>query len=271
MAQINPPKPLITQRAPADDVAHDTLHTGYDRAQMFFEEHRTPVIAAIVGLVVLVAAILGYRAWQSSRSEAGQQQLGAAISLYESGDFRAALDGTEGTPGLLEIADRYGSSATGEQARFLSANAHFQLGEMDEALAAFEAYDGDGLLAASALAGQAAVLESQDENARAADLYLRAARAFESAASSPRYLLDAARAFAAADNAEAAQEALQTVADDYADTPEAQTAATERGRVAAMASASGTPTGAVQPLPADTTAAEPDDADQILIPAPAGP
>lgn len=271
MAQINPPKPLVSQRAPADDVAHDTLHTGYDRAQMFYEEHQTAILAALVGIVVLVAALLGYRAWQGSRSAEGQRQLGAAISLYEGGDYRQALDGTDTVPGLLEIADRYGSSATGEQARFLAANAYFQLGDTDEALAFFEAYDGDGLLGASALAGQAAVLEAQGENARAAALYLRASGEFESPATSPRYLLDAARAFAAADDAEAAQEALQTVADQYGDSPEAQTAATEMGRVAAMASATGTATGTVQPLPVDTTAAVPAAGQPLVLPAPAGP
>lgn len=269
MAQINPPKPLVSQRAPADDVAHDTLHTGFDRTQMFYEENRTPILAALVGLVVLVLAILGYRAWQNNRSAEGQRQLGAAISLYESGNYRQALDGTETVPGLLEIADRYGSTATGEQARFLAANAFFLLGERDEALELFEEYGGDGLLAASALAGQAAVLEAQGEHARAAALYLEAANEFESPASSPRYLLDAGRTFAAAGDAAAAQDALETLTDEYADTPEAQTAAVEMGRVAALASATGTPTGAVQPLPADTAAAAAPGT--AALPAPAGP
>lgn len=271
MAQINAPKPIVTQRAPADDVAHDTLHTGFDRAQMFFEEHRTPILGALVGLVVLVAAVLGWRYWQAQRSAEGQQALGAAISLYESGNYRQALDGTETVSGLLELADRYGSTPTGEQARFLAANAHFQLGEMDEALALFEAYDGDGLLEASAIAGQAAVYESRGDHARAAALYLNAARAFESPASSPRYYLDAARAFAAAGDAEAAQEALQTVADEYAETPEAQTAATEMGRVAAMASATGQATGTVQPLPDTTATVSADGSAEIALPSGAVP
>jgi|GEM_PF-845670 len=255
MAQINAPKPILTQRAAPDDVAHDTLHTGFDRAQMWFEEHRTPVLAALIGLVVLVAAVLGWRAWQSSRSAEGQRQLGAAIALFESGNYRGALDGTEGTPGLLEIADQYGRSATGQQARFLAANAHLQLGEDEQALALYEAYSGDGLLAASALGAQASILEDQGEHARAADLYRRAASDFESPATSPRFLLGAARAFAAAGDAEAAQTALQQIVDDYADTPEAQTAAAEMGRVIALGSATGQATGGVQPLPADTTAA----------------
>lgn len=255
MAQINAPKPILTQRAAPDDVAHDSLHTGFDRAQMWFEEHRTPVLAALAALVLLVAGVLGWQAWQNRRSAEGQRQLGAAVALFESGNFRGALDGTEGTPGLTEIAERYGRTATGQQARFLAANAHLQLGEADQALALYESYRGDGLLAASALAAQAAILEGQGEHARAAALYQEAATDFESPATTPRFLLGAARAHAAAGDAEAAQAALQQVIDDYADTPEAQTAASEIGRVIALGSATGQATGGVQPLPADTTAA----------------
>lgn len=255
MAQINAPKPILTQRPAPDDVAHDSLHTGFDRAQMFAEEHRTPLLAGLIGLVVLLVAVFGYRAWQNNRSAEGQRALGAAISLFESGNYRAALDGEGDTAGLLEIADRYGRTATGQQARYLAANAHLQLGEADQAMALYERYRGDGLLAAGALAAQAAIHEDRGEHARAADLYLRAARDFESPATSPRYLLDAARAHAAAGNADAAREALQQVTDRYRDAPEAVTAGTEMGRVAALASAQGTPSGTVQPLPVDTTAA----------------
>lgn len=253
MAQINPPKPFSAHRT-HNELREDQLQSAVAESSIFFEEHKTTLIAVIVGVLVLAAAIIGWRVWQSKKSVEGQQLLGSAIALYESGNYRSALDGTDTTPGLTEIANDFGG-ATGEQARFLAADAHFRLGEYDEALALFEDYDGDGLLAASALAGQAAVHEQKGDNARAGALYREAATSFDSPASTPRYYLDAARTFAAAGDAPAAEAALQAVIDDYADSPEAVTAQTELGRVAAQASAVGTATGAVRPAPADTTAA----------------
>ena len=248
MAQINPPRSLSESRPPV--VREDgTMVAPESSAADFFEDHRNAILAVIGGLVVLALAVVAWRAWQSNRSEEGQRLLGAILTEYEAGNWQAALDGTDAAPGLLEIADDYGSTPTGEQATFFAADAYYQLGETDRALELFEDYDGDGLLGASALAGQAAIVEATDP-ARAADLYERAASEYESPASAPGYLLDAARAHLAAGDAGAAQAALQTVIDDWDATPEAQRAQVELGLAEARASATGQPTGDVRPAPA---------------------
>ena len=255
MAQINPPKRLTTSRE--GDLREDNLTDAYVRSASFFDEHRTVIVAVVVGVVVLALATIGFRAWRASQSEEAQRLLGAILVEYEQGNWQAALDGTDTAPGLLEIADEYGSTATGEQATFFAADALFQLGRFDEALAMFEDYDGGGLLEASALAGQAAIVEVQGDPARAAGLYEQAAGVYESPASGPAYLLDAGRAYLAAGDAAAAEGVLQRVLDEYGDTPEAGVAEAELGRAEAAASAEGTPTGDVRPAPAvaDTSAA----------------
>lgn len=265
MAQINPPKPLAAQTS--EDLREDNLTTAYARSSMFFDEHRTLILGVIGGLVALAIAVVAWRFWQEQRSEEGQRLLGAILTEYEAGNWQAALDGTDDAPGLLEIADEYGSTATGEQATFFAADALFQLGRTDEALELFQEYDGDDLLEASALAGQAAIYEQRGEAARAADLYERAADTYESAASAPGYLLDAARAHAAAGDTEAALEALERVVDEYESAPEAQQAQIELGRVTAMQTATGTPTGSVRSAPAaaDTVAATPTAADSAAV------
>ena len=249
MAQINPPRSLTESRPPT--IREDgTLAAGPDTtAADFFEDHRTTILAVIAGIVVLAIAVVAWRAYQANRSEEGQQLLGAILTEYEAGNWQTALDGTDTTPGLLEIADDYGSTATGEQATFFAADAYYQLGETDRALTLFEDYDGDGLLAASALAGQAAIVEDEDP-ARAARLYEQAATEYDSPASTPGYLLDAARAHLAAGDADAAQAALQSVLDDWEDTAEAQQAQIELGVAQARATATGQATGDVRPAPA---------------------
>ncbi|HEX8386062.1 MAG TPA: tetratricopeptide repeat protein [Rubricoccaceae bacterium] len=256
MAQINPPKTYTATRH--DSLREDGLQTAVAEGSVFFERHRTAIIATVVGLLALLAAVFGYRAYQESRSEEAQGLLGAVLNEYQAGNFQAALDGTGEAPGLLEIAETYGATATGQQATFLAADALYQLGKTDEALAMFEEYDGEGLFEASALAGQASIYEQKGDAARAADLYEQAAAAYATPAAAPGYLLDAARAHAAAGHADQAQTALQTVLDDYEDAPEAQAAQVELGRTAAAAEATGQATGGVQPAPPpDTTAAAP--------------
>ena len=254
MAQINPPKTYSTTST-RHELREDGLQTAVVEGEAFFEAHRTAIIAGVVGLLVIVAAVVGWRVVQNNRSEEAQQLLGAILNEYQAGNYQAALDGTAGQPGLLAIADEYGSTPTGEQATLLAADALFQLGKTDEAAAKFEAYSGDGLFEASALAGRAAIAEAKGDNAGAASLYEQAATAYATPASAPGYLLDAARAHTAAGQADEATAALQAILDDYSDAPEAQTAQVEIGMAMAAATAVGTATGGILPAPArDTTA-----------------
>lgn len=256
MAQINPPRTLTQSQSRHHELREDALATGASRGTEFYDDHKTTIIAVIVGVLVLALAIIGWRTWQANKSAEGQRLLGAILTEYEAGNYQVALEGTESAPGLLQIAEDYGSTATGEQATFFAADALYQTGDLDRALAMFEDYDGDGIMAASALAGQAAILEDRGDHARAAALYLDAADEFESPASTPGYLLDAARAFAAAGAADDATEALDRIVEDWATSPEYRTALVELGQVQAAASAVGEATGDVTAAPVDTTAAQ---------------
>ena len=252
MAQINPPKHSTVRHA----LREDGLQTAVVEGEAFFEAHRTAVITALVAVVVLIAAIVGWRAYQDKRSTEAQQLLGAVLNEYQAGNFQAALDGADGAPGLLKISEDYGSTSTGEQATFLAADALFQLGKTDEADKLFAEYDGEGLFKASALAGRGAIAEAKGDHAAAADFYQQAAAAYATPAAAPGYLLDAARTYAAADQADKAKAALQSILDDYADAPEAQTAQVQMGMTTAEATATGTATGGIQPAPkVDSTAA----------------
>ena len=98
----------------------------------------------------------------------------------------------------------------------------YQLGRFDEALEYFESFDvGGDILGASALAGQAAVHEQQGDNAEAAQLFRRAAAAYDSPATTPDYLMSAGRNYEAAGDAAEAEKVYEQFLNDYGDTPNA--------------------------------------------------
>lgn len=231
MAQINAPKSLSAPRP--DDLREDGLQTAALGASAIFETYRTQILIGIAALVLLIVGIVAFTMWRSNQQAQAQLALGSILNEYTAGNFESALEGTDDAPGLLEIAEDYGSTPTGQQATFFAADALFQLGRTDEADALFADYDGDGLLEASALAGRASIAEQKGEHAAAAALYSQAATAYVSPATSPGYLLDAGRAYAEAGDTEASVAALEQVVDEYGDAPEALTAQTELGRVQA--------------------------------------
>ena len=218
MSMLKAPKTVSRRH----ELREDQLATATVRGMTFFEEHRTLLIGAAAALLLVILGAVLYGWWQRGQDRAAAEALGGVLTAYEQGNYEEALEGTPQAAGLLEIADEYGSTDTGNLATFFAADALYQLGRYDEALDLFEDYDGDGdILGASALAGQAAIYEQQGDHARAAQLYLRAANAYESAATAPDYLMAAGRAYEAAGDPAEAASVYRRYLDAWDETPNA--------------------------------------------------
>jgi len=218
MSMLKAPKPVSRRH----ELREDQLATATAKGMTFLEEHRTLIIAAAAALVVVVLGVVGWGWYQARQDREAAEALGGILNAYEAGNYEEALEGTAEAPGLLEIADEYGSTNTGNLATFFAADALYQLGRYDEALEQFEDYDGGrDILGASALAGQAAVHEQRGEYARAGELYLRAADAYHSAATTPDYLMAAGRSFEAAGDYARAEATYERYGEEWGDHPNA--------------------------------------------------
>lgn len=219
MSTLKPPKKISRRH----ELRQDQVITFYARAWDFVDKNRTLVWVLVGALVLVVALAVAYVFYQEAQEAEAQEALATPVRLYEEGNYRAALDGPEGQMGLIDVADEYGGTNAGNLARFYAADALYKLGEYDQALEYFQAFDlGDAYLEASALAGQAAIYENREEFARAGELYERAATRFESELTSPRYLLSAGRAYEAAGDLAAARAAYEALQEDFPDAPAAQ-------------------------------------------------
>jgi tetratricopeptide (TPR) repeat protein len=219
MSTLNPPKRISKRH----ELREDAVITWYARAWGYFDQNRKLVYAVIAGVLLVILAIIGYIFYQNEQGREAEELLGSVISFYEAGSYQEALDGTAGTIGLLEIADEYGGTDAGNLAHFYAADALYNLGEYERALEHFQEFDKiEGFIGASAIAGEAAVYENLGEYERAANRYLDAAEFFENTLASPRYLMDAARAFEAAGVYSEAQRAYEQILEDY---PESNLAA----------------------------------------------
>ena len=200
------------------ELRQDAVVTATAKAVTFFDQYRTAAIGVGVALVVAVIAFVGYRFYLTKQSEEASTHLGTIVVTYEQGFWDEALNGTVENIGLLDIANRYGSTPDGNLARFYAADALYRLDRKEEALKYFEAYDkGDNYLGASAFAGEAAIHEDFGNTDRAADLYRRAALIYENNLTSPEYLLAAARNYENIPNYAAAREMYGLIQDRFPD------------------------------------------------------
>lgn len=217
------------------ELRQDRFITLYARAWAFFEENRKLVYGLLVGLVVLVLLIIGYVYYRSQQQAEAERLLGSIVSVYEEGRYQEALEGTGDRAGLLAVADDYGSTQAGNLAAFYAADALYQLGDYDRALELFQQFDKQqNLLGASAYAGEAAIYEDREEYEQAAERYRRAANFYESQATSPRYLLSAARAYEKAGRYDEAIEVYETLRERYPDSAAGQEVTQHVARVRAQ-------------------------------------
>lgn len=218
MATINPPRQLSKRH----ELREDQVITFYARAWAYFDQNRKVVYGLGAGLALVLVAFVGYLFYQQQQEVKAQELLGTIVGEYEAGNYRVALDGSEGRPGLLAIADDFGGTDAGNLASFYAADALFSLGEYDQALAHFQDFDAEeNFIGASAVAGQAAVYETKEDYRRAGDLYRRAALMFENDLMSPRYLLDAGRSFEAGGAYDEAREAYALIQERFPESSQA--------------------------------------------------
>ncbi len=197
MQSVKAPR-KITRRA---ELREDAVVTASSKAFGFFEENRQMVIYIALAIALALAALFAWQYFGSKNQAEASEHLGRIVSSWEGGQYQEALDGRDEKLGLLEIVDQYGSTEDGNLAKFYAADAHYNLGQYDEALAMFASYSkGANYLGVSALAGEASIYEDQGKHEEAADNFEDAALKFENAATSPDYLMSAARNYEKAGN-----------------------------------------------------------------------
>lgn len=215
MSTLNPTRKVSRRQ----ELREDKVVTFYAKALTIYENQRNLVYGVIGGIVLLAVLIVGYSLYQANRNSEALEAMTTAVQRYEAGQYQAALDGDASFMGLLDVEAEYGSTETGNLARYYTADALFRVGEFERALDMFESYDKKAdYLGASAFAGEAAIHELQENYKRAGDLFVRAATVYPNENTSPQYLLNAGRAYAAGGLTEDARRAYERLEDEYPNT-----------------------------------------------------
>lgn len=178
------------------DLREDTVVTVYAKALQLWDEQRTLVIGAAVGLVALIAIGIGVSLMQGAQEDEAQAMLGAVLPAYESGSYEQALEGADGASGLLFVADEYSGTDAGNLAAFYAGDVLFRLGRYEEAIDMFDSFDGGStIVGASAIAGQAQSHAALGNHEQAGNLFRQAALLIDDEVTAPQHFLNAGEAY----------------------------------------------------------------------------
>ena len=190
------------------------------KAEMFVEKNKYKIMYALIGIIVVVAAVWGWNKYATIQNENAQDEIWASQMLFEQGQYEQALEGFEAV-----ISD-YSSTKAGNLAKAYAGLCNKELGNYAEAIVLLKDFSGnDNVIAPAILAAQGDCYVNQEnpDNKKAAELFEKAAKAADNAQFSPLYLKKAGLAYEAAGDNAAAAKAYQSIKDNWGETMSAQT------------------------------------------------
>ena len=203
----------------------DALEGKLEDVSDYFQQNKNIALGILGGIVLLVAGFFGYRYYISSQDETAQIELFPSVYKIEADSLKNALNGDGRSPGLLAIADNYGSTPAGNLAEFYVGAGLLKQGKYDEAIEHLKNFSSSDLLVqarAYALIGDAYMeKKSFDE---AVEHYQKAADYKPNKSFTPGYLMKLAIAQEQAKQNDKAIETYNNIIEKYGQSAEAASA-----------------------------------------------
>ena len=224
-----------------------SLDAGASKTEAWAEKNQK-VIFGVIGAIALV--VLGYILYQKFFQE--PKQMEAANEVYQASAnfdqalnsvdtavkdslFNIALNGNAGKYGLIDIADKYSGTPTGNLANYQAGIAYLNMNNYQEAINYLDKFSSDdvilGPLAKGAIGDAFTQLNQPNE---AYKYYKEAVALSTNDLTTPRFLLKAVVTALNLGNAAEAFEFFNRITEEFKDAPEAAKAKTYKGQAEAM-------------------------------------
>ncbi len=190
----------------------------------FFSQYGKKIAIVLGVIVVAIVGFLGYKNLIAEpKHEEAAEALWKAQEYFKIDSFSVALNGDGRYPGFLQVISSYGSTPSGNLAKFYAGSSYLQLGEFEPAIKYLKEFSTDEpalkLRAAGNLGDAYAELGQFDQ---AIDAYKKAATAFpDDDVNSSEYLFRAALLTGDAGNTADAAQLLKTIKEKYPNTQRA--------------------------------------------------
>lgn len=196
-----------------------------NKSEAFLTKYKKTIIFCLIAIVVLIAAIILWNNYSSSRNEKASTALAHSQELFMMQDFDKALKGDSlGMPGFIQIASEYSSTKAGNLANLYAGLCYAKQDKWDEAVKYLDAFSPKGDLMVSPLAvmamGDAYANVKQMDKAldafkQAASMANKAAKSGRNNTVAPVALKKAAFILMDQKKNDEALQLLQTIKDEY--------------------------------------------------------
>jgi tetratricopeptide (TPR) repeat protein len=207
-----PVQEIVEKESAFESFIEDPL----EQAEDVYTKYKKVINAVGTAVLVAVVAFAGWKYYVSTQEEEASTQMFQAVYYFEADSLNRALQGDGNYPGLLEIADSYGMTKSGNLASFYVGVIYLKQGKFEDAISYLNDFSSSDLLIqarAYSLIGDANMELKQYEEA--ASYYQKAAGYKPNKEFTPTYLLKLALAHEKANNLDGALAAYQSILDSY--------------------------------------------------------
>lgn len=208
----------------------------YTRTELFLEKHKQNITIGVVGLLVVVGGILGYRKFIAEpKAKEAAEMMWKAEYYFEVDSLDLALNGDDQWPGFYSIADNYSSTPSGKLAHFYIASILMQQGDHQGAIDHYgKAKVDDDVLRTLAVGNTGDAMVELGRSAEAVKQFEKAAGMITNDFTTPMFLMKAGILHQQAGNWKAAAKAFNRIAKEFPNSAEANQARKYAGHAGAM-------------------------------------
>jgi len=192
------------------------------KTEQFIEKNKKTITIVVCAVVLVALAIWAYIGlYAHPRQQRAAEDMFAAEQWFQEGDFEKALNGDDQFMGFLDIIDQYGSTKSGNLAKYAAGICQLNLGKYDEAISLLKSYKGkDTFTGTEAIMLIGDCYAEMNETQEAANYYDKAAAKSNDFIVTPTALWKAGMMQLKLGNKEAAVKRFQQIKDNYPESPE---------------------------------------------------
>jgi tetratricopeptide (TPR) repeat protein len=226
---------MAKKTTPGDD-RMVAVEEALGKTEQFVEQNQKILMYIVMGLIAVVLIYFGYQKFYIGPKESNaQDQIFMAQKYFEKDSLNRALYGDGNALGFIDIIDDYGSTKTGNLAKYYAGICYLRMGNYEEAIEYLESHDPvDQLIGPMAIGGLGDAYMELNQPEKAAEYYLEAADASDNDFTAPMYLYRAGMTYEMLGRYEDAYDAYNRVFQEYYRSNEGRSVERNMARTKAM-------------------------------------
>ncbi|MEI6122666.1 MAG: tetratricopeptide repeat protein [Bacteroidota bacterium] len=168
-----------------------------DKGEQFFEKNKNLLFYILLGIIVVVGGFFAYKKFIKGPKEIqAQAQMFNAERYFEKDSLKLAMNGDGTNSGFIQIIQDYGSTKSGNLAKYYLGMCYLKLGDFQNAIDNLESFSSDDMIVgpmAIGATGDAYMELGQTE--KAIEYYVKAAKKQDNDFTTPLFLQKAGWAY----------------------------------------------------------------------------